>query len=220
GEQWDKGYGGPAIGAHLIQIMAVSHSPDGSVYIGDSAAGRIRRIDAQTGIIDTIAGTGTPGYTGDGGPATVARVGAPTAICFDAGGSLLFADGDNHVVRRIDSAGTITTVAGTGAEGFSPDGTRAQEASFSGLYGLAVADDGVLYISDTNNDRVRRVLPPWKDGILSTVAGSEEPGDAGDGGAATQARLNRPHGLLLYGDNVLLISDHFNNRIRAVKLQV
>ena len=215
GEQWDKGDGGPAIGAHLIQVMAVSHSPDGSVYIGDSAAGRIRRIDAQTGIIDTIAGTGTPGYTGDGGPATAARVGGPFDICFDVDGNLYFADGNYNIVRRIDTAGKITTVAGTGNEGFSEDGTPARKARLSGPFGLAVAADGTLYVSDTGNDRVRKI---GLDGVLTTVAGSAVSGDHGDGGSATEARLNRPHGLLLYRDDVLLISDHFNNHIRAVRL--
>ena len=215
GEQWDKGDGGPAIGAHLIQVISVSHGPDNSVYIGDSQAGRIRRVDSETGIIDTVAGTGTPGYTGDGGPATSARVGAAYDISFDTLGNMFFADGSYNVVRRIDTAGTITTIVGIGEKGFSEDGTPAKEAHLSGPFGLAVASDGTLYVSDTGNDRVRKI---GLDGVLSTVAGSAVAGYAGDHGAATQASLNRPYGLLLYRDDVLLISDHFNNHIRAVKL--
>jgi sugar lactone lactonase YvrE len=212
--QWDKGDGGPAVGACLVHVEAVAHGPDDDIYLGD-AIGRIRKIDARTGIITTIAGIGLPGYSGDGGPAARARIGHATAICFDPHGNLYFADRAYHVVRKVDSEGVITTVAGCGEAGFSLDGTPARIAKLDMPYGLAIAADGTVYISDSRNNRVRRV---GHDGTLETVAGGDFAGDAGDGGPARTARLNEPHGLCFYRPDVLLISDHFNNRVKAVKL--
>ena len=213
--QWDKGDGGPALGACLIHVLCVAHGPDGSIYLGDAGVGRIRRIDVSSGIITTVAGTGLPGYDGDGGPATRARLGTPAALHLDAAGNLYFADQAFHVIRKVDAQGTITTLAGCGEEGFSADGTPAAKARLAEPTGLTLAASGRLYFSDTCNNRVRRIAP---DGTLETVAGSAAPGEGGEGGSATQARLNQPHGLLFYNGDVLLISDHFNNRIKAVKI--
>ena len=187
---------------------------DGNIYLGD-AAGRIRKVDADTGRINTVAGIGVQGYTGDGGPATEAQVGSPSALRFDAKGNLYFSDLTQHVVRRVDTKGIITTVAGCGAAGFSPDGTPALEAQLHKPMGLAVTGSGNVYFSDSRNNRVRRVAP---DGTVQTVAGSDIPGDAGDGDTATKASLNEPHGLCFYGEDILLICDHYNSRIKAVKL--
>jgi sugar lactone lactonase YvrE len=214
--QWDKGDGGPALGACLVHVEAVAHGRGGDVYLGD-AVGRIRKIDAQSGIITTVAGCGLPGFSVDGGPATQAPIGAPSAICFDAGGNLYFADRAYHVIRRVDAqSGAIATVAGCGEAGFSPDGTPARAARLDLPYGLAIGAGGTIYFSDTRNNRVRRIAP---DGSLETIAGSDTAGDSGDGGPAAAARLNEPRGLCFYGDNVLLISDHYNNRVKAVKLR-
>ena len=155
------------------------------------------------------------GYTGDGGPATAARIGSPSALRFDAKGNLYFSDLTQHVVRRVGAEGIITTVVGCGEAGFSPDGTPALEAQLHKPLGLAVTGDGGVYFSDSRNNRVRRVAA---DGTLQTVAGSDTPGDAGDGGPATEASLNEPHGLCFYGEDILLICDHYNSRIKAVKL--
>ncbi|MCZ6677802.1 MAG: hypothetical protein O7E52_11185 [Candidatus Poribacteria bacterium] len=214
GDGSDRGDGGPASGAGLTVVWSVAHGPDGSIYLGD-AAGRIRRINNATGIISTVAGIGIPGYTGDDGPAVKARIGTPSAIHFDAKGVLYFSDLTQHVVRKVDTEGTITTVVGCGEAGFSPDGTSALDARLHKPLGLAVTGDGVVYVSDSRNNRVRRVS---SDGTLQTVAGSDTPGDAGDGGPAPEASLNEPHGLCFYGSDILLISDHYNNRIKAVKL--
>jgi DNA-binding beta-propeller fold protein YncE len=212
--QWDKGDGGPAVGACMVHVEAVVHGPGDDIYLGD-AIGRIRKIDARSGIITTIAGCGLPGYTGDGGPATQARIGHPTAIRFDARSNLYFADKAYHVVRKVAPGGIITTIAGRGEAGFSPDGTPARQAKLDTPYGLAIAPDGTIYIADSRNNRVRRIR---RDGALETVAGGELAGDTGDTAPARSARLNEPHGLCFYGADVLLISDHFNNRVRAVKL--
>ncbi len=213
--QWDKGDGGPANCACLVFVMAVAHDSQDNIYIGDAGVGRIRRIDRSSGIIDTVAGCGLPGYSGDGGPARQARIGAPTAIRFDVSGNLYFTDATYHVVRRVDCGGRITTVAGSGEEGFSPDGTPALMARIHTPYGLAIARDGTIYFSDRHNQRVRRIDG---DGLLETVAGSGDGGDSGEGGSALASRLNEPHGLCLYGEDFLFISDHFNNRIKAVRL--
>ena len=212
--RWDKGDHGPANSASFAHIEAVAVGPNDDVYVGDGI-GRIRKIDAQTGIITTVAGIGLAGYTGDGGPATSARIGAPTAIRFDGAGNLYFTDRAHHIVRKVDTQGVITTVVGCGQAGFSPDGTPARQAKLHTPYGLAVTKDGTIYVADSRNNRVRRATA---DGVLETVAGCDTAGDAGEGGPATAAQLNEPHGLCFYGDDILLISDHYNNRVKAVKL--
>jgi len=213
--RWDKGDGGPANSASFGGIEAVAVDRDDTIYVGDVTFGRIRKIDAQTGVITTIAGIGIPGYSGDGGPAVRARIGAPTAICLDGAGSLYFADRASHTVRRIDGDGIITTVVGCGQAGFAPDGEVATAAAIDTPCGLTIAPDGTLYFADSRNNRVRRVNG---DGRLETVAGGEVAGDGGEGELAALALLNEPHGLAWWGENVLLISDHYNNRIKAVRV--
>ena len=214
GDGADSGDGGPALCASLTMVWSVAHGPDGNIYLGD-AAGRIRMIDATTGLIDTVAGTGIQGHAGDGGTALNARIGTPSAICFDTAGNLYFSDVTHHVVRKVNTDGIITTIVGCGEAGFSPDGTPAKQARLHKPLGLAVTDDGVVYVSDSRNNRVRWIAG---DEMLQTVAGSDTPGDAGDGGPATEAFLNEPHGLCFYSEDILLICDHYNNRIKAVKL--
>ena len=212
--QWDKGDGGPAVGANLSSPATVAHDSADNIYIGDGI-GRIRRVDARTGIIETVAGTGLPGYSGDGGPATAARIGNTQAVRIDDTGAIYYADVTYHVIRKVDTNGLITTVAGTGEAGYSPDGTPASEAKIAGPQGIAIAADGTVYFADSGNYKVRRITA---DGTLETVAGSDTPGDYGDGGQATEGGLNEPHGIALYGDDVLLIGDYINNKLRAVRL--
>ena len=209
----DRGDGGPANGASLAHVEAVAVGPNGDIYIGD-AIGRIRAIDAETGRISTVAGNGLAGYQGDGGPATLARIGAPTAIVFDRAGNCFFADRAYHVIRRVGIDGIITTIAGTGKAGFAADGAEAARAPIHLPYGLAIDAGDRLYFSDSANHRVRTILP---DGCLMTVAGGADAGDSGDGGPALEARLNEPHGLC-FAAGLLLISDHYNNKIRAVRV--
>lgn len=213
--RWDKGDNGPANSASFGGIEAVAVDRQDNIYVGDVTFGRIRKIDAQSGVITTIAGVGTSGYSGDGGPATRARIGAPTAICFDRAGDLYFADRSSHAVRRIDGEGIITTVVGCGQAGFAPDGEVATAARIDTPYGLTVAPNDTLYFADSRNNRVRLVN---RDGRLETIAGGEVAGDGGDGELATLAMLNEPHGLAWWGEDLLLISDHYNNRIKAVRV--
>ena len=215
GFQWDKGDGGPASSACMLSVNTVAHGPNDDIYLADGTIGRVRRIDARTDVITTVAGVGATGYSGDGGPATGAGIGAVNAICFDGQGNMYLADSSNHAVRVVTPDGTITTLVGTGEAGFSDDGTAAAEARLNGPNGIAVTADGTLYVCDTNNNRIRRVAA---DGALETVAGCDSQGDAGDDGPATAASLNEPYGICLFGDDVLLVSDYFNNRIRAVTL--
>ena len=215
GQEWDKGDGALAVSACFVQVASVAHGPNGDLYIGD-AVGRIRRVDADSGIITTVAGIGLPGYSGDGGAAAKARIHQPEALCFGPDGALFFADSRRHAIRKVDADGVIDTVAGCGESGFSPDGTRATEARIDGPSGVAVGIEGSLYFSDTNNHCVRRV---GADGRLQTVAGfGGEPGECADGERGTAARLNEPNALCFFDSHILLISDFGNNRVRALRL--
>ena len=153
-----SGDGGPAVSATLgEEVLGVAADTNGSVYLGDQGNHRIRKVD-PTGIITTIAGTGVAGSAGDGGPATAATVFLPRSIAVDQAGNVYFADWGSDTVRRIDTAGIITTVAGTGAPGFSGDCGPAIAAQLSRPYGLAI-HDGALYIGDEGNHRIRVVVP-------------------------------------------------------------
>ncbi len=214
GDQADRGIGGPAMSASFLSLKSIEHAPNDDIYVGDGV-GRISLIDETTGLIHAVAGTGVRGYSGDGGPATEARIGVPEAIAVDQDGNLYFADSLYHIVRKVDTSGTITTLAGTGERGSSPDGPAALEARLDRPGGIAISSEGVLCFSDTYNNKVLRLSA---DGTLETAAGSETPGDTDGGGVATEASLNHPMALRFHGPNVLLVSDNLNNRIRAVGL--
>ena len=204
------GDGGPATAASLRAPGAVAAGADGSLYIADTDNHRIRWVDPN-GIITTVAGTGSSGYSGDGGPATAARLSYPSGVALGVDGSLYIADLFNHRVRRLGPDGIITTVAGMGGSGgFSGDGGPATAAGLNYPSGVALGADGGLYIADSGNNRIRRVGP---DGIISTVAGSA--GYGGDGGPATAAYLSKPLGVAVGADG-LYIADRDNRRIRRV----
>jgi sugar lactone lactonase YvrE len=209
GKEGFSGDGGPAIKARLDFPSAVAVDGEGNLYISDGFNYRIRKVDKE-GIITTFAGTGEAGYSGDGGPATSAKLTEPSQLTFDAQGNLYFVDYTS--VRKIDPSGTITTVAGTGRLGFSGDGGPAIEAKF-GANDLALDHKGNMYIADTENHRIRKVN---KDGIIHTVAGTGKEGYSGDGGPATKAALNLPTGIALDGEGNLFIACHHNSRVRKV----
>jgi ribosomal protein S11 len=164
----------------------------------------------KDGIITTIAGTGEEGYSGDGGPATSAKLTDTGGIAFDAGGNLYLADYTR--VRKIDPSGTITTVAGTGRAGFSGDGGPATEAKLT-AYDVAVDGQGNIYITDLDNQRIRMVD---KDGIITTIAGSGKKGYSGDGGPATEAALKDPWCIAVDGEKNVFFTDHHNRVVRKV----
>jgi len=214
--QGDRGDGGSAINACLIHPQAVCHAPNDDIYFGDSAVGKIRKIDANSGIIMTIAGVGIKGYSGDGGHAKEARIGSPTAICFDLDGHLYFTDDAYHVIRRVDAySEMISTVVGTGKVGYTPDGTTGSSADLAYPKGLAIDKQKRLYFSDTKNNRIRRLTQSNK---IETILGHGDLRDNGDRHQVDDEALNEPHGLAFFNDNTLLLSDHFNNKIKAIKI--
>lgn len=208
------GDGGPATAALLSQAEGVATDGSGAIYIADAADNRIRKI-APDGTIETIAGTGTPGFSGDGGAATAALLSHPYGIATDTHGNLFIADLGNARVRKISPDGTIQTVAGGGsiAPGASGDGSAATQMKLRQPRNVAVDPDGTLYISDFGANRVFQVSP---NGILTTVAGTGTAGLSGDGASAQLAQLNAPAGLASDGNGSLYIADSGNNRIRKV----
>ena len=206
------GDGGPATSAALRQPTAVAWLADGSALVADYANHRIRRV-SPSGQITTVAGTGTAGYSGDGGAATSARISWPTDVDPTADGGFLIADLGNKRVRLVSPAGIITTVAGTGVEGTSGDGGPAVSAQLAAPTGVAVTGDGGFLVADAGAHRVRRVSPG---GTITRVAGSGSPGGTGDGGPAVSARLNTPVGVAALADGGFLVTEYEGHRVRRV----
>jgi len=205
------GDGGSAATARLIRPTGVAVDGAGNVYIADAGQHRVRRV-TPTGVISTVAGTGRPGFAGDGGPATAAPLMVPFAVAVDRTGAVFIADRDNHRVRRVAADGTISTVAGPALSGSTGGRSPALVPELEPT-GLAVGPDGSLYITDTFHNHVVRVS---SDGSMSTYAGTGESGFAGDGGPAASAQLRSPSGLAVGSDGVLYIADRDNQRVRAV----
>ena len=202
----------PAVQARLSYPSDVALDAFGNLYIAEPFSDRIRRVDS-TGTITTVAGSGERGYSGDGGPAVQAQLAIPSGIASDGDGNLYIADRFNHRIRLVDPTGTITTVAGTGEEGFSGDGGPATEARLGSPSGVAVDGDGNLFIADFSNHRIRRVDAA---GTITTIAGTDGRGFSGDGGPADQARLHFPTSVAVDGAGKLYIADKLNHRVRVL----
>ncbi|MBP89317.1 MAG: hypothetical protein CMJ64_21825 [Planctomycetaceae bacterium] len=272
-----KGYtgdGGPATAAELNEPYEVRFDEAGNMYIVEMQNHLVRKVDAKSGIISTIAGTGEPGFEGDGGPAATAKFSRPHSIALDQSDGLYVADIGNHRIRRIDlksgivetiagtggrklptdggvakdnpvvgpralfidddtmwvalreghsvwtlslKTGTWTHVSGTGKKGFSGDGSSAKTATYNGPKGIAVGPQGKVFVVDTENQAIRMIDP--KADRISTIAGGgpEQRGGDGDGGSATKAQLDRPHGICVGPDGTVYIGDTNNHRVRRVK---
>ena len=209
-----SGDGGQAIEASLYAPMDVAADNAGSIYIADSANHRIRKVDTD-GIITTIAGNGSPSYSGDGGKATEASLSSPEGVAVDSAGNIYFTEHFGHRIRKIDTDGIITTVAGNGSGGYSGDGGKATEASLNYPIGVMVDNVGNIYIADPGNNRIRKVDT---DGIITTVAGNGIRSYSSDGGKATEASLNYPKGVVVDSVGNIYVSDYGNHRIRKVSL--
>jgi len=172
GERGFAGDGGPAAQARLGYTEGITADAGGNLYIADASNSRIRKVDAS-GNISTVAGTGEKGYAGDGGPAVEAKLSLPAGMAVDTAGNLYIADASIMHIRKVDSSGTISTVAGTGEQGFAGDGGPAVEAKLNFPYDVAVDGADNLYIADTYNHRIRKVD---SSGTITTIAGTGEKG--------------------------------------------
>lgn len=273
GTKGHSGDGGPATKAQLNEPYEVRFDRDGNMLFVEMMNHLVRRVDAKTGVITTIAGTGKPGVSGDGGPATSATFKQPHSIALDAQGNLYIADIGNHRIRRVDAkSGIVETiagcdekklpqegqvakgnpilgpralyidgavmwialreghsvwrmdlndgilhhVAGTGKVNFTGDGGPAKDGTFNGPKGIAVGPDKNVYVVDTENQAIRMI--DTRSNTLSTIAGHgpKAKGGAGDGGPATAAEMDRPHGICVGPDGAVYIGDTNNHRVRRV----
>lgn len=273
GEKGYAGDGGLATSAKLNEPYEVRFDRDGSMYFVEMQNHVVRRVDAATGIISTVAGTGVAGFSGDGGAATAAQLRQPHSIALDGAGTLYICDIGNHRVRAVDlktgvmrtfagtgerratvdgapiagtplngpraldydgqgslylalregnalyrmdlQKGTLQHLAGTGKSGYGGDGGPAREALLSGPKGVAVGPDGNVYFADTESHTVRVYVP--SEGVVRTVVGNGQKGDGPDG-APLQCRMDRLHGVYVSPDGVLYIGDSNNHRVRALRL--
>jgi hypothetical protein len=210
-----SGDGGPATSASLSAPFGVVVDPSGNVFIADTGNNRVREIVKATGNIITVAGTGTRGYSGDGGPATSAWLASPYGLALDASGDLFIADSSNQRVREVlAGSGTIITVAGTGIYGMAGDGGPATSAELFDPSGLALDASGNLFITDYGNERIRELVKAT--GNLITIAGNGTQGYGGDGGPALSAELSGPIGVVVDANGNVLFADAYNNRIREI----
>ncbi len=185
------GDGGPAGKAQAANPYGLVIGPDGALYFCEVDNHVIRRLDLKSGTISTAAGSGKPGYAGDGGPATAALLNQPYEIRFDRAGNMFFVEMQNHLIRRVDAkTKTISTVAGTGQPGFAGDGGPAVKAQFRQPHSIAFDREGRLYVCDIGNHRIRRI--DLKSGTIETFAGTGERKPTPDGAPVAGTPLNGP----------------------------
>ncbi len=215
GEVGYAGDGGPATAALLSDPYEVRFDSGGNMYFVEMLNAVVRRVDAATGVISTIAGTGERGFSGDGGPAVAAAFNRPHSIALDGKGSLFVADIGNHRIRRIDlRTGIVDTFAGTGEREPTPDGSPVAGTPLNGPRALAFAPDGDLYVALREGNAVYRVdMAAMR---LHHVAGTGEKGYTGDGGPARSATLAGPKGIEVGPDRAVYLADTENHAIRRI----
>jgi hypothetical protein len=215
-DQGFRGDGGNARQAMFLNPCGIAVAPGGlPMFIADTGNHRVRFVSPD-GIVSTIAGNGSTVFTPGPGPGTEIGLESPYRVRFDPETQGAFiCDTEHHVVRLIDSHGTMSTVAGKGVSGSSGDGGPAIDARLSLPYDALRGPDGAIYIADTGNSRIRRVL---SDGVIETVAGTGDEGFSGDGGPALEARLNHPSAIRFDASGDLWVADTFNNRVRVIRL--
>ncbi len=197
----------------LLRPVGVAYDSAGDLFIADSARNQVFEISISGGMT-VVAGTGTQGFSGDGGPASAAELNSPSSVAVGGDGTLYIADIGNQRIRAVE-AGSISTFAGSGARGYSGDGGPAISAALNRPAAIAIDSTGALLISDQGNQRVRRV----RAGQITTIAGNGTQGFAGDGGGATAAELNEPSGIAAAPDGRIFIADTANQRIRVVSAE-
>ena len=213
-----SGDNGQATSAAIYYPQGVAVDASGNIYIGELFSHRIRKVTASTGVITTIAGTGTAGYSGDGGQATAANIKNPAGVNLDSTGNVYFGDcndGRYNVVRKVTvSNGVISTVAGTGSGGYNGDNIQATAATLNFPFDVVLDSSDNLYICDASNYRVRKVTAST--GVITTVVGTGTASSTGDGSAATAATVNFPLYSRFDSAGNYYISDEYGNKIRKV----
>ena len=202
-----------ATSATMKLPTGVKMDASGNVYIADQTCATVRKITASTGVIAIIAGTGTNGYSGDGGAATSAKLDNPSDVAIDSSGNIYIADSSNNRVRKVNTSGVISTYAGTGTWGYSGDNGQATSAKLATPSGVALDSSGNLYIADFENKRIRKVTTA---GVITTVAGNGTGGDTGDGAAATSAEINGGEFLAVDGAGDFWFADQYSDVVRKV----
>ncbi|MGD9764449.1 MAG: dockerin type I domain-containing protein [Candidatus Binatia bacterium] len=200
-------------------FIAVGSESAPDFYIADSLNNRVRRVDGNTGLIETIAGNGERGFSGDGGSAVNAKLASPLDVARDSAGNVYIADTQNNRIRKVTPSGQISTFAGTGVLAYSGDGGLATQAALYNPQGVAVGPDGYVYIADNGNNRIRSVGPPGcgpSTCVITTVVGTGTGGFSGDGGPANLAMIRNPADVAFDGAGTMLIADFSNHRIRKV----
>ncbi len=209
-----NGDGAPATSFFLRNIWGITVDHSGNLFVADSGNCRIRKLVLATGTISTFAGTGSCGYSGDGGLATAANLNSPGGVAVDNAGNVYIADTNNYRVREVNTAGTINTIAGTGSNGFAGDGGPALTAKIGQVEnGITVDPAGTtVTIAEYNNERIRQFSIG---GNINTIAGKGSSGFCGDGAAALQACFTNPSGLAVTSGGTIYVADRSNDRVRA-----
>jgi streptogramin lyase len=217
GKPGSNGTAGVAVETNIDQPFGVEIGPDGALYITEVGQHRVRRLDMKSGQLTTVAGCGEKGYSGDGGPATEAKLNEPYEVRFDRQGNMFFVEMQNHLIRRVDvKTGQISTVAGTGRAGEEGDGGPAVKAQFRSPHSIAFDAQDRLYVADIGNHRIRRIDP--KTGLVESIAGNGRKELPRDGASAQGQPILGPRALCIAG-NTLWIALREGNSVWRLDLQ-